>query len=117
MPSSISNERVSTTIGTRILNINCQSVLKNHEAFASILDSIGCDIVTGTKSLLTNNVKDNEIFPPGYTIYRRDRETGQRGDGVFIAIDKDLVSTRHQSAETQCESYGQRLKYYHVNHY
>ena len=81
---------------TRILNINCQSVLKNREAFASILDSIGCNIVTGTESWLTNNVKDNEIFPPAYTIYRRDRETGQRGGGVFIAVNKDLFSTRYQ---------------------
>ena len=88
---------------TRILNINFQSVLKNREAFASILSSIGYDIVTGTESWLTNNIKDNEIFPPGYTIYRIDIETGQRGGGVFIAINKDLVSTRYQFAETQCE--------------
>ena len=88
---------------TRILNINFQSVLKKREDFASILNSIGYDIVTGTESWLTNNIKDNEIFPPGYTIYRIDIETGQRGGGVFIAINKDLVSTRYQSAETQCE--------------
>ena len=86
---------------TRILNINCQSALKNSEAFASILDSIGCDIVTGTESLLT---KDNEIFPPGYTIYRIDRETGQRGDGVFIAINKDLVSTNLKSKIQICRN-------------
>ena len=46
---------------------------------ASILDSIGWDVVTGTESWLKNNIKDNEIFPPGYTIYiteteKRDRE-------------------------------------------
>ena len=70
----------------------------------SLLDSIGCDVVTGTESWLTNNIKDNENFPPGYTIYHRDREKGQRGGGVFIAINKDLVSTRYQPAETQCET-------------
>ena len=86
---------------TRILSINCQSALKNSEAFASILDSIGCDIVTGTESWLT---KDNEIFPPGYTIYRIDRETGQRGDGVFIAINKDLVSTNLKSKIQICRN-------------
>ena len=86
---------------TRILNINCQSALKNSEAFASILDSIGCNIVTGTESWLT---KDNEIFPPGYTIYRIDRETGQRGDGVFIAINKDLVSTNLKSKIRICRN-------------
>ena len=89
---------------TRILNIICQSVLKNREAIASILASIGCDIVTGTESWLTNNTTDNEIFPPGYTIYCREREMGQRGGGVFIAINKDIVSTRYQSAETLCEN-------------
>ena len=45
------------------LNINCQSVVKIHGAFASILDSIGCDVVTWTESWLKNNIKDNEIFP------------------------------------------------------
>ena len=88
---------------TRLLNINCQSILKNRESFATILDSTGCDIITGTESWLTDNIKDNEIFPQGYTIYRRDRETGQRGGGVFIAINNDLISTRFQHAETKCE--------------
>lgn len=88
---------------TRILNINCQSILKNREAFEAILDSTRCDIITGTESWLTNIIKDNEIFPQGFNIYRRDRETGQRGGGVFIAINKDLISSRYQLAETQCE--------------
>ena len=88
---------------TRLLNINCQSILKNRESFATILDSTGCDIITGTESWLTDTIKDNEIFPQGYTIYRRDRETGQRGGGVFIAINNDLISTRFQHAETKCE--------------
>ena len=79
-----------------ILNINCQSVLKIFGAFASILDSIGCDVVTGTESWQKNNIKDNDVFPPGHTIYHRDREKGQRGGGVFIAINKDLGSTRYQ---------------------
>ena len=88
---------------TRLLNINCQSILKNRESFATILDSTGCDIITGTETWLTDNIKDNEIFPQGYTIYRRDRETGQRGGGVFILINNDLISTRFQHAETKCE--------------
>ena len=41
-------------------------------------------------------IKDNDVFPPGHTIYHRDREKGQRGVGVFIAINKDLGNTRYQ---------------------
>ena len=41
-------------------------------------------------------IKDNDVFPPGHTIYHRDREKGQRGVGVFIAINKELGSTRYQ---------------------
>ena len=33
------------------------------------MDSTKCDIVFGTESWLSSEIKDNEAFPPGYTVY------------------------------------------------
>ena len=73
-------------IPIRILNVNCLSVSNKREHFEQLLDSTKADVIFGTESWLGSNIKDHEVFPDGYTIYRKDRNTGSKGGGVFIAV-------------------------------
>ena len=47
----------------RILNINCQSVSNKREEFEHLLDSTKADIILGTESWLSKDIKDHEVFP------------------------------------------------------
>ena len=58
----------------------------------TFLDDHDVQICIGTETWLTSDISDNEIFPnKNYTVYRRDRTTGN-GGCVMIAIRNDLVS-------------------------
>ncbi|XP_040072988.1 uncharacterized protein LOC115309328, partial [Ixodes scapularis] len=41
-------------------------------------------IVMGTESWLDDTVSDTEVFPPGFTVYRKDRH--RHGGGVFLLV-------------------------------
>ena len=86
----------------RLLNVNCQSIVKKKEEIDHLLYSTKTDIIVGTESWLTPDIKGHEVFPPDFTVYRRDREIG-RGGGVFVAVRADVVSLREKDIETECE--------------
>jgi hypothetical protein len=50
------------------------------------------DIVIGTETWLDPTIKDHEIFPEGYKLYRKDR-MHQAGGGVLIAIKNTYISS------------------------
>ena len=46
----------------------------------------------------------SELFPPNYTIYRKDRTFGQgKGGGVLIATKNDLIATHRADLDGDCE--------------
>ena len=59
------------------------------------------DIILGNESWLHPDIKNNEIFPDNYNIFREDRLTDNHG-GVFHAIKKDVVAHR-DDLNTDCE--------------
>ena len=65
---------------------SCQSLRGKVEAFQSSVDYFRPDCILGTESWLNKSVSTNEIFPPGYKIFPRDRITSTEGRGVFIAV-------------------------------
>ena len=76
----------------RTLILNCQSLRGKVEAFQSSVDYFQPDCILGTESWLDKSVSTNEIFPPGYKIFRRDRITstqGEGGGGVLIAVNEN----------------------------
>ena len=86
----------------RIINVNCQSLSNKKEDFERLLDSTKADVVFGTESWLGSNIKDHEVFPDGYTVYRKDRTEG-KGGGVFIAVKDHYVSSHMADFDTDCE--------------
>ena len=58
----------------RLLNVNCQSIVNKREELDHLLYSTKTDIIVGTESWLTPDIKHIDVFPPDFTVYRRDRE-------------------------------------------
>ena len=48
----------------------CQSVVNKKEQFHAIIEETKPDIIVGTESWLQPDIKDTEIFPPNFTVYR-----------------------------------------------
>ena len=59
------------------------------------------DFIIGSESWLTDSVSNSEVFPPDYSVFRRDRPGG-RGGGVFLAS-KNTIACKHIELDTDCE--------------
>ncbi|CAC5420015.1 unnamed protein product [Mytilus coruscus] len=80
----------------RVLNINFQSIKNKQHLVNNIIDSTKPDIIFGTETWLNPKIKDVEIFPDNFKLYRNDRkktETDSERSGVLIAIKKELISS------------------------
>ncbi|XP_075539218.1 uncharacterized protein LOC142573891, partial [Dermacentor variabilis] len=75
-----------------VLLVNCRSVKNKVDNFMSLVATVKPQIVMGTESWLDNTIPNVEIFPPGFTVYRKDRHG--HGGGVFILISNALSSTQ-----------------------
>ncbi|XP_049273371.1 uncharacterized protein LOC125759117, partial [Rhipicephalus sanguineus] len=74
-----------------VLLVNCRSIKNKVDSFMSLVATIKPQIVMGTESWLDDSVCNVEIFPPGFTVYRKDRHG--HGGGVFLLISNTLPST------------------------
>ena len=92
----------------RLLNVNCQSVANKKKQFHAMIEETKPVVIVGTESWLRPDIKDTEIFPPNFTVYRRDRDT--RGDGVFTAVSDHLLSSRQEQLEISCEMIWTKIK-------
>ena len=86
-----------TDVPLRTLVINCQSIKTPGKPaqLQNLIQSTRADIIIGTESWLSPEIKSAEVFPPNFRIYRRDRPKGQ-GGGVFV-----LVSSLYESEEPE----------------
>ena len=48
------------------------------------------DFICGTESWLNSSIKNGEIFPTSFKVFRKDRETSTIGGGVFQISNEDL---------------------------
>ena len=69
----------------KIVNVNCRSIKNKIAEFEHLSKTTDADIILGTESWLTDDIKNSEVFSNNYKIYRRDRNI-RIGGGVFIAV-------------------------------
>ena len=55
-----------------------------------------------TRTRLTPDIKNLEIFPDSFDAVRRDRASDAHG-GVYIAFKRELLCTETQDLDTNCE--------------
>ena len=100
--------RSADTFGNlRILNINCQGIRNKISEFKSLLSYTKPDIVCGTESWLSKEVRSSEIFPSDYQVFRNDRDG--IGGGVFILVKINLIAIEIENV-SNCEIIWVKLK-------
>ena len=84
--------------------VNCNSVVNKIQEFQTFLSVTDPDLVLGTESWLKPEISNSEVFPPEYTIFRRDRksDTKKSGGGVFILARREYICSEIQ-VDTDCE--------------
>ena len=87
----------------RCLLLNCRSIKSKRAELEHVIEKYNPDLLLGTDSWLTPNINNGEIFPSGYTIFRKDRITSTHGGGVFQAIKNDLLVTHKQEFDSDCD--------------
>jgi hypothetical protein len=86
----------------RFVNINFQSAPSKVAEISHLLQSLKPDVIFGTETFLASEVATSEVFPPGYKVYRRDRN--RKGGSVLLAVLDSLVSTEEPDlSRPNCE--------------
>ncbi len=65
----------------KIINVNFQSIKNKTAELGNFISTYDPDILIGTETWLNHTITDNEIFPPGYSLLRKDRHDGYGGGG------------------------------------
>ena len=68
-----------------------------------MLDEHNPDIVMVTETWLDPSIPSSDIIPTNYSVYRKDRQAGQTGGGVMIAVCNNLLSSACPDLDTDCE--------------
>ena len=71
-------------------------------SFYDVIHTYDPDIIVGCETWPTNNIVSSEIFPPNYTVFRKDR-TLQHGEGVFLAC-RDSLTCVDIHINNNCEA-------------
>ena len=71
--------------------VNCRSVVNKHVDLEVFLRLQDIKLFMGTESHLSESFLNSEVFPSGYTVYRKDRNI--HGGGVFILVDESIPSS------------------------
>jgi len=71
---------------------NFQSLFKKTVELSHIMKERDIDILIGTETWLTSDIKNSELLLDDYDVYRRDR-TNQLGGGVLVCVRKTLNSS------------------------
>ena len=87
----------------RVINVNFQSIVSKRAETLELIDRLKPDVIIGTETWLTSEIKDSEILTHHYKIYRKDRKKG-RGGGVLIGVKDDLQSMKLDNFDSDCES-------------
>ena len=108
VPSSESKaDPVMSCVYLNARSIKCVTPKQNkiHDLKNLLLMS-GANLVAITETWLNSDIGDNELLPPNYVVYRKDRDetcVNRRGGGVLIGIDNRYTSKRLYNLEPQCE--------------
>lgn len=72
----------------RLLNVNAQSIVNKVEKLESVLLSYDPHVTVLTETWLHDDIGNDEIVPPNYKLFRRDRSS--RGGGVAVVTKSNV---------------------------
>ena len=74
--------------------------LSVRKAFWNLVDSSKPEVILGCETWLRSTISTQEVMPPGYVTYRKDRSDGY--GGVLVAV-KDTLISSEVDIETKSE--------------
>ena len=80
-------------------------IYNKHLELYQLIETHKPDIIIGTETHLNKDIDSREIFPPNYVYsppVRKDRDSGEKGGGVVIAVNSNKISVE-QSSPAECE--------------
>ena len=88
-------------LSATVRTLNCQSIRARRESLHTCVDSYKPQIIIGSESWLDDSISNNEVFPPDFSAFRKDRVHGNdsRG-GVFVAY---IIGTHQVDYDTDSE--------------
>ena len=98
---NLNSRNCSSNDSLRIMLVNFQSISNKNADMQILVDEFNPDIIQGTETWLSPNVKTSEILldSSSYDVYRRDRKKGIHG-GILIACKKDLILTKKEEFDS-----------------
>ena len=94
----------------KILNINFQSIVNKVPDFHCLVDIEKPDIIIGTESWLSADIKNNEVLQ-GYIPFRADRVSKTtRSGGVFVLVSGTVVCSEQPQLKSDCETIWVKLE-------
>lgn len=75
----------------RILSLNARSIVNKIDELELLLLSYNAQLVVISETWLSDKISSDEIVPPGYKLYRRDRVL--RGGGVAVVAKENIAVT------------------------
>ena len=75
-----------------LLIVNCCSITNKKLKLETLISLHNIDILIGTESHLDDSILNSEIFPPGFSVYRNDRN--RHGGGVLILVKNTIASSQ-----------------------
>jgi len=79
------------------MSLNSQSIVSKRASFALLLEEYNPDIVIVSETWLSPDVYNNEFFPNGFHVFRKDRADGY--GGVLFAC-RDSITWQELTFDT-----------------
>ena len=94
----------------QVLSLNCRSIrsLAKRGRLAGLIQEHQADIIIGCETHIDESYSSSEIFPPNYTVLRKDRKAG--GGGVFLCFNQMLNVTEEPSLQCNAELIWGKIK-------
>ena len=84
--------------------INFCSIRNKMSDLAGCIENYNPDIIIGTETHLDSSVNSSKLFPPNYSVIRKDRDFDNSKGGVLIALKSDLIGTHRTDLNSNCET-------------
>ena len=104
-PKATSSKRQCKNISLKAIVLNAQSIKceDHNNELQCIISEQKPDIIAITETWLKPDIPNSDIIPDYFSVYRKDRPGVERGGGVLIAVNNNLLSSVCTELDTECE--------------
>ena len=104
-PKATRSKRQCKNISLKAIVLNAQSIKceDHNNELQCIISEQKPDIIAITETWLKPDIPNSDSIPDYFSVYRKDRPGVERGGGVLIAVNNNLLSSVCTELDTECE--------------